>query len=84
MEALLLAVMGITNLFCFIIGARVGQRVTRGDPVEVPTVNPMKAVREAQARKEYDKQQEQLNVMLQNVDNYDGTGHGQKDVPGRW
>ena len=83
MEVLLLAVMGITNLFCFIIGARVGQRVTKGEPVEVPNVNPVKAIREAQARKEADRQQETLDVMLSNIECYDGTGYGQKDVPGR-
>ena len=45
MEVLLLAVMGITNILCFVIGARVGQKVTKGEPVELPTVNPMKAVK---------------------------------------
>lgn len=83
MEILLLAVMGITNLFCFIIGARVGQKVVKGEPVEVPTVNPMKAIREREARKEADRKQAQLEVMLNNIECYDGTGYGQTDVPGR-
>ena len=83
MEALLLAVMGITNLICFIIGARVGQKVSKGEPVEVPTINPVKIIQEKESRKEAKRQQEELDILLHNIDCYDGTGYGQKDIPGR-
>jgi hypothetical protein len=83
MEVLLLAVMGITNLCCFMIGAKVGQKVTKGEPVELPTINPVKIIQEKESRKEAQRQQTELDVLLHNIDCYDGTGYGQKDVPGR-
>lgn len=81
MEVLLLAVMGITNILCFLIGAKVGQTVTKGEPVELPTVNPLKAYREHEARKESERKQGVMSTILHNVDCYDGTSTGQMDVP---
>ena len=31
--------------------------------------------------KEQEKQQEKFDVIRQNIDNYDGTPNGQKDIP---
>ena len=81
MEVLLLAVMGVTNILCFLIGAKIGQTVTKGETVELPTVNPLKAYREHEAKKEADRQQGRMNMILHNVDCYDGTSTGQMDVP---
>ena len=81
MEVLLLAVMGITNLLCFVIGAKVGQKVTKGEPVELPSINPMKAYREHEARKESQREQDRINTILRNIEGYDGTSTGQMDVP---
>lgn len=80
-EVLLLAVMGITNLLCFVIGAKVGQKVTKGEPVELPSINPMKAYREHEARKESQREQDRMNTILRNIEGYDGTSTGQMDVP---
>ena len=82
MEALLLLVMGATNILCFMIGAKVGQKVVKGEEVKLPTIDPMKAYREHQERKEAQAQQDRMDVIAHNVDVYDGTGFGQKDVPG--
>jgi hypothetical protein len=81
MEVLLLAVMGITNILCFVIGAKVGQKVTNGETVELPNLNPMKAYREHEARQEAEREQDRLNTILRNVEGYDGTSTGQVDVP---
>lgn len=81
MEVLLLAVMGATNLLCFIYGAKVGQSVSKGEKVEVPSMNPMEAVREHQAKKEAKFQQTKNEIILENIESYDGTPYGQKDVP---
>ena len=83
MEVLLLAVMAVSNILCFMIGAKVGQTVAKGDPVEMPSVNPLKAFREHEAKKEAEIEQNMANTILQNVERYDGTSNGQKDVPGR-
>ena len=83
MEVLLMAVMAASNIVCFIIGAKVGQTVSNGEKVETPTVNPLKAYREHQERKEAQQEQNVIEAMLYNIDVYDGTGNGQRDVPGR-
>jgi hypothetical protein len=81
MEVLLLAVMGLTNIACFIIGAKVGQAVAKGEKIETPTVNPLKAYREHEARKEAKMEQDKIAVIMGNIEAYDGTSSGQKDVP---
>lgn len=69
------------NIVCFIIGAKVGQAVSKGEPIEMPSVNPFKAYREREARKEAEREQDRIDTILQNIDNYDGTAQGQQDVP---
>ena len=81
MEVLLMAVMAASNILCFLIGARVGQKVTKGEEVQLPTVNPMELVREREARKESEYKQSRYEAILRNIDNYDGTPNGQEDVP---
>ena len=83
MEALTILAIGISCMGCFLLGAKVGQTVTKGEKVEMPTVNPLKAYREHEAKKEAEMEQESLNTVLQNIEVYDGTSNGQKDVPGR-
>lgn len=80
MEVLLLAVMGAANIACFIIGAKVGQAVSKGETIETPTVNPMQLYREKEARKEAQMEQDRLDAVLRNIERYDGTSNGQEDV----
>lgn len=87
MDALLLAivalVVGVMNVSCFIIGAKVGQTVSRGEEVKLPTVNPMEMHKAKEAKREAQREQERLDTLLRNIDKYDGTSFGQEDVPGR-
>lgn len=80
MEVLLLAVTGALNIVCFIVGAKVGQKVSKGEIVEIPTVNPLKAVKESRARKAVEQEQDKINKILRNIERYDGTSKGQEDV----
>ena len=81
MEALLLAVMAISNILCFMIGAKVGQKVAKGEDVELPSVDPVKTYREHKSRKEYDKVLGEYETVLENVEKYNGTSIGQREVP---
>lgn len=65
---------------CFIIGAKVGQKVSNGERVELPSVNPIKAMQESKDRKEAEKEQDKVEAILRNIERYDGTGKGQEDV----
>ena len=81
MEALMLAVMGLTNIACFIIGAKVGQTVSKGETIETPTLSPLKAYREHEAKREAEMEQNRLDTIMRNIERYDGTSRGQEDVP---
>jgi hypothetical protein len=83
MDVLLLLVMGTVNILCFLIGAKVGQAVSRGEKVEMPSMNPLKAFREHEDKKEAQKEQDRINAILRNIEGYDGTSRGQEDIPGR-
>ena len=81
MEALLLLLMGAFNIVCFMIGAKVGQTVSKGEPIEIPSVNPLKAYREREERKVAEAEQERIETIMKNIEAYDGTGAHQEDVP---
>ena len=49
------AVIAASNIICFLIGAKVGQAVSKGEKVEMPTINPFEAYKEREAKKEADK-----------------------------
>lgn len=83
MTILIILVVCIANILCFYIGAKIGQAIIRDEDIKMP--NPVTAMQEhAQKQREQRKSredQEQLDVILANIENYDGTGYGQRDVP---
>ena len=81
MEVLLLAVLAASNIICFMVGAKVGQKVVKGEEIELPTINPMQAYREHEERREAKKEQDRLDAILRNIESYDGTSAGQQDIP---
>lgn len=81
MEILLVWTVGALCIGCFIVGAKVGQQVAKGEPVRVNLPNPAKAIREHKAQKEADRERSKVEMILQNVDRYDGTPGGQEDIP---
>lgn len=80
MEALLLAIMGVANIACLVIGAKVGQKVAKGEDINLPKVNPMEIIRERQDKKQAQMEQDRLDTIMRNIEAYDGTGKGQEDV----
>ena len=80
MEILLVLAVGAMCIGCFIVGAKVGQTVANGETIETPTVNPLKAIREHDAKKEAKIEQDRIEKIMQNIERYDGTSNGQVDV----
>lgn len=80
MEVLLMAVMAAANILCFLIGAKVGQTVNKGEEATLPSLNPMEAYRAHQEKKEAQAKQERIDTILRNIDRYDGTSQGQEEV----
>lgn len=80
MEILTVAVTGVLCVLCFVTGARVGQKSIKGENIELPDLNPFKAIRQREARKAAQAKQERLDKVLRNIERYDGTGRNQEDV----
>ena len=78
---LLLIVSCAGNIACFVIGARVGQKVVCGERIELPEVNPVKAMRERESEKKLSAEKDRMNTIMENLERYDGTPFGQKKVP---
>ena len=70
------------NLLSFIIGAKIGQVSIKGRDIKI---NPIKAIkediRENKIAKEDNLRKRKIDTMLQNIDKYDGTSLGQKEIP---
>lgn len=69
------------NIFSFVIGAKIGQKTAKGEKIEMPTVNPMTLYHEHKEKEEAKKEMNKLDVILNNIERYDGTEAGQEDVP---
>lgn len=80
MEILLVLTVGALCIGCFFIGAKVGQTVSKGETLELPSVDPFEAYRKHEARKAAQKEQDKIDTIMQNIESYDGTGSNQKDV----
>ena len=80
MEAIILLIVSISNIICFFLGAKIGQRVVNNQPVRIIDKSPIESIREKQDSKEL-KKQEIDDVIKHNIDVYDGTSLGQKDIP---
>ena len=78
-----LIVFGIFILISFVMGVVLGQKLNKGEEIKV---NPVEIVQdhieETKTKKKSQIEQEELERMLQNIDNYDGSGIGQLDIRG--
>ena len=72
---------GTLCLACFFVGAMIGQKVSRGEALELPKIDPLKAIREHQDRKEAERERDRYDAIMRNIDSYDGTGAHQEDIP---
>lgn len=78
---LLILVVGFICLLCFYTGAKIGQKVARGETIELDIKTPVEAYEEHKEKEEQKREQEKLQIISDNIDSYDGTGIGQKDIP---
>ena len=83
MEVVTILAVGLVCMASFMMGVKVGQAVVNGEKVDLPTVNPIEAARSHISKKEAQMEQDRMDVILRNIERYDGTSLGQEDVPGR-
>lgn len=77
---LIMFIYGLSIMIAFLIGAKVTQKAYENEEINLPNFNPIKAVEEHRARMETNREQEQINTMLENINNYRGDGLGQKEI----
>lgn len=80
MNILLTLTVGALCIGCFVIGAKVGQAVSKGENLELPPVNPFEIHRKHEAQKEAQMERDRYDTIMRNIEAYDGTGKGQEDV----
>ena len=81
MDILLVLAIGTLNIACFFVGAKVGQAVSKGETIKAPTINPMTVYKAHKDSKEAEMEKSRLDIILRNIERYDGTANGQEDVP---
>lgn len=81
---ILIAIVCVGMIGAFTTGAHVGQKAVRGEEIDKPTIgipNPINALREREEKREAQREADRMATILENIENYDGTSSGQKDVP---
>lgn len=79
-DVLLVLIVGSMNLLSFCLGANLRRRES-GEGIKLPNLNLITRWEEHKEKKEEQRERERLDVIRQNIDNYDGTAEGQKDIP---
>ena len=77
----LLFLFGIFIILSYTLGLKNGQKLKNEEEIKIPEINPVKIVRNEIETYEQKKKQDAYDTMMANIDNYDGTGLGQKDIP---
>lgn len=84
---LIILVSAISNILCFYIGAKIGQKVINKEELKYEdikpniTLDPFKIHQQKEAERKQKEELEKLDIIMQNIENYDGTDYKQKDVP---
>ena len=77
----LLFLFGIFIILSYTLGLKNSQKLKNNEEIKIPEINPVKIVRNEIETFEQKKKQDAYDTMMANIDNYDGTGLGQKDIP---
>ena len=79
---ILCALFGIFILVSFIKGIQIGIKLRKNEPIEIqsPITYVKEKIQENNDNKIIEQEQEITQINLDNIDNYDGSGIGQKDI----
>lgn len=80
MEILMVAVIAASNIACFAIGAKIGQKSAKGEEISIVS-EPLAAAKHSRESKEAQLKRERTEAILKNIDAYDGTAAYQEDIP---
>jgi len=68
----------VVCILCLLIGVRIGQKTSKGEDIVIPTPN--KIITEIRENRERKAEEEMNARILENINNYNGTALGQKDL----
>lgn len=78
MEVLLtIAVTAISVITAYSLGLNAGRAIMKGKEIKIAPENPLNAIKKQRAKA---GEALNMNVMFDNIDNYDGTSLGQKKL----
>lgn len=77
---LMILAVGALNIVCFFIGAKIGQKVVKGEEIKAPEISMPSPIRDYRKKKQAEYEQDRIDTILSNIEAYDGTPVGQKDV----
>ena len=77
---LMILALGALNIVCFFIGAKVGQKVVKGEEIKAPEITIPTPISDYRKKKQVEAEQNKIDTILSNIEAYDGTSAGQKDV----
>ena len=84
MEAVvIIAALSLANIACFLIGVKTGMAVAKNEPITLPMPRAFDYTKKADneyEQREADRVRQKIETILHNIDSYDGTSNGQKDV----
>ena len=81
MTILISILISTINLLCFYFSIRIEQKAAKKEEIKIEGLNPVKVIDTINQSKEDKKEQERMRIIAENIDNYDGTGLGQQDIP---
>ncbi len=77
----LCTIFGVFILLSYTLGLKNGQKLSKSESITLPELNPVKIIQSEIETHEEKKKQDQFDIMMSNIDNYDGTGIGQQSIP---
>ena len=77
---LMLLCLGALNIVCFFVGAKIGQKVVKGEEIKAPEITLPTPIQDYRKKKQEEAEQNKIDTIMQNIEAYNGTSAGQKDV----
>ena len=79
-NVLILLIIGGLNVVCFFLGAKIGQKVVKGEEIKAPEIVFKNPIEEHRKKKLTKAEQDKIDTIMHNIEAYNGTSVGQKDV----
>lgn len=77
---ILIMAVGVICIGCFLVGAKVGQKVVRGETINIAPPKFENLLKDKEDRKQAELEAQKLGTIMQNLEKYDGTSFGQEEV----